>query len=97
VAEQETFRVRMDAQGRLVVPAEARRVLGAEPGETLVLTASRGRLVLETRGAVVARLRRTWARRVPSVDELLEQRREEAAREPATDAPRRPSGRLVRR
>jgi bifunctional DNA-binding transcriptional regulator/antitoxin component of YhaV-PrlF toxin-antitoxin module len=69
----------MDAQGRLVVPAEARRALGAKVGETLVLTAAdRGRLVLETRPAVLARLRRTWAPRLQSVDELLEARRDDA-------------------
>jgi AbrB family looped-hinge helix DNA binding protein len=78
VAEQETFRVRMDGQGRLVVPAEARRALGAAPGEALVLTATRGRLVLETRPAVLARLRKSWAARLPTVAELLEGRRDDA-------------------
>jgi AbrB family looped-hinge helix DNA binding protein len=77
VAERKGFRVRVDGRGRLVIPAEARRALGVEPGETLVLTRGRGRVVLETRAALVARLRRSWARRVPSVDDLLEQRRRE--------------------
>jgi sigma54-dependent transcription regulator len=72
------------------VPAAARPALGAEPGETLVLSAERGRLTLETREAVVVRLRRRWARRVPSVDQLLAGRREESAREQA-----RTAGRLV--
>lgn len=86
MAEHVAYGVKMDAQGRLVVPAAARRALGAEPGETLVLSVERGRLTLETRGAVVARLRRRWAWRVPSVDQLIEGRREEAAREHARDA-----------
>jgi bifunctional DNA-binding transcriptional regulator/antitoxin component of YhaV-PrlF toxin-antitoxin module len=78
LAEQETFQVRMDRQGRLVVPAGARQALGAEPGEVLVLSASQGRLVIETRRALLARLRRVWARRLQSVDELLEARRDDA-------------------
>lgn len=88
MADHLAYGVKMDAQGRLVVPAAARRALGAEPGETLVLSAERGRLTLETREAVVARLRRRWARRVPSADQLIAARRDDAAREHAREAQR---------
>jgi AbrB family looped-hinge helix DNA binding protein len=79
-----TLRVRMDGQGRLVIPAEARRALGAEAGESLMLTvADGGRLVIESRSAFLARLRKRFADRLPSVDALLAARAADAEREPA--------------
>jgi antitoxin PrlF len=69
-------------QGRLVIPAEVRAAVGLEPGDRLHLQVDNRRLVLERPGDAAARLR-ALARTVPSerslVDELLAERRAEAA------------------
>jgi AbrB family looped-hinge helix DNA binding protein len=70
-----------------VIPAELRRELGLEPGETLMARVESGRLVLEPRDAILARLRsEVRAARSPgtsAVDELIAERRREAQREAA--------------
>jgi AbrB family looped-hinge helix DNA binding protein len=68
-------------QGRLVVPAELRRELGIEPGEILLASAEDGRLVLETRRALLRGLTRRFGATLPSVEELLAERRREERRE----------------
>ena len=76
--------VTVGPQGRLVVPAPLRRLLGIEPGDVLVARAEDDRLVLERRAAVLARARSRYSA-VPAdvslADELIAQRREEARRE----------------
>ena len=71
----------MGPQGRLVIPAELRRELGIEPGEILLASAEDGRLVLETRRALLRGLTRRFGAALPSVEELLAERRREARRE----------------
>lgn len=68
--------------GRLVVPAPLRQELGLEIGDELVARAEEGRLIFEPRAAVVKRLRERFKDVKGSLaDELLAERREEAARE----------------
>ena len=68
-------------QGRLVVPAEARRELGLAAGDELVLHTEAGRLVIERREDAAKRLRGSY--RSPATDgaveELLTDRRQAAA------------------
>jgi len=70
-----------------VIPAELRRELGLEPGETLIARVEDRRLVLERGGEILARLRSELrdAKRpgTSAVDELLAERRREARREAA--------------
>jgi bifunctional DNA-binding transcriptional regulator/antitoxin component of YhaV-PrlF toxin-antitoxin module len=70
-----------------VIPAELRRELGIEPGETLMAHVESGRLVLERRGEILTRLRSELrAATQPGtsmVDELLAERRREVRREAA--------------
>jgi AbrB family looped-hinge helix DNA binding protein len=78
--------VTIGPQGRLVVPASLRRQLGLEPGDRLIARVEDGRLVLEPRSAVLARVRQMFAHVPPEVslvDELIAERRAEAAREDA--------------
>jgi AbrB family looped-hinge helix DNA binding protein len=49
--------LRIGPQGRVVIPAEMRRELGIEPGETLMARVESHRLVLERRGEILERLR----------------------------------------
>jgi AbrB family looped-hinge helix DNA binding protein len=76
--------VRVGPQGRFVIPASIRRAMGIVPGETLIVRAKDGQLVLEKPDRVLARLKSTFAN-VPSdvslVDELISERREEARQE----------------
>lgn len=77
-------RVTVGPQGRIVIPAELRKELEIHAGEQLVARAERGRLVLETREAILARLQKRFAhipRDVSLADELIAERRAEGARE----------------
>ncbi len=71
-------------QGRLVIPAEVRAALGLTPGDQLHLHVSGARLVLQREQDAVDELR-ALAKDVPKsrsfVDELLAERRREAAAE----------------
>jgi len=79
--------LRVGPQGRIVIPAELRRELGLEPGETLIAHVESGRLVLERRGEILDRLRSELREATQPgtsmVDELLAERRREARREAA--------------
>ena len=71
----------LGAQGRLVVPIEARKELGLTAGDELVLHTEDGRLVLERRQDAGKRLRGLYASASTQglVEELLEERRAAAA------------------
>lgn len=76
----------MGRQGRLVIPAALRQLLGFEEGDTLVAREEAGRLVLEKQAMVKQRLKARFAQ-VPNdrslADELIAERREAAKREVA--------------
>jgi AbrB family looped-hinge helix DNA binding protein len=71
----------------VVIPAEMRRTLEIQPGETLVAHVEEDRLVLERREQILERLRSELRGTTPlgtsMVDELIAERRAEAGREAA--------------
>ncbi len=75
----------MGPQGRVVIPAALRRELGLRPGDRLLARVEDGQIVLETREAIMARIKARFAAAVPPgvslVDELIAERRAEARRE----------------
>jgi AbrB family looped-hinge helix DNA binding protein len=76
--------VRVGAQGRLVIPADLRKALNLKTGDRLVARKVGESLVLERREAIVKRLQdrfRHIPKEVSLADELIAERREEAARE----------------
>jgi AbrB family looped-hinge helix DNA binding protein len=77
-------RVRVNKQGRVVIPAAFRQALGITPGEELIARVEAAGLVLEKFETVERRLLARFAH-LPSkpsvVDELLAERREAARRE----------------
>jgi AbrB family looped-hinge helix DNA binding protein len=79
--------LRIGPQGRVVIPAELRRTLAIEPGETLMAHVEADRLVLERREQILERLRGELRGSVPEgvsmVDELIAERRAEVRRETA--------------
>jgi AbrB family looped-hinge helix DNA binding protein len=77
-------RVNVGPQGRVVIPARLRRILAIDQGDTLVARVEDGRIVLEKREQVLARLRRRFEKvpgEVSLANELISERREEARRE----------------
>lgn len=74
--------VRLDHQGRLVIPVGLRRELGLEEGTELTIRSDGRRLVIQPRSEVLERLRGRFAA-VPDdlslADELLADRRGESS------------------
>ncbi len=74
------------AQGRIVIPAHLRKAMNLKSGDRLLVRRENERIVLERREAVAARLRKRFSHiqaGVSLVDELLEERRAEAAQDAA--------------
>lgn len=76
---------RVDAQGRIVIPADIRHALGIDTGEPLTLIVEGGKLRIFTLEQTIRRVQDEVAKYVPPgvslVDELIAERRAEAARE----------------
>ncbi len=80
------MKVRVGPQGRVVIPAAVRQALGMEVGEELIMRVEDGRMVFGCREDVVRRLRWLFAGVAPGrslSEELIAERREDAARETA--------------
>lgn len=77
--------VRVGSQGRIVLPLELRRELGAEEGAVYTAHVDEdGRLILESRQALLRRMQqeaRAAAGSRSPLQELLDERRREAAGE----------------
>ncbi|ALE86605.1 AbrB/MazE/SpoVT family DNA-binding domain-containing protein [Pseudonocardia sp. HH130629-09] len=79
----------VNRDGRILIPAQVRRDLGLAAGSALLLSVEDGRVVMESRAQLVARMRREIAEAwqgdpaVSVTDELLAERRAEAAAEDA--------------
>ncbi len=77
--------VRVDLQGRLLVPKEMRDAVEMKPGGRVTLLVENGEIRVITPTAAVHRMRELSAKYNPSgrslVDELIAERRAEAERE----------------
>lgn len=79
-------RARINQQGRIVIPAECRAAAGLKPGDELIVEAvGQGELRLRTKEQAIKEAQAIVARYVPKgrdlVQELIDERRAEAARE----------------
>jgi AbrB family looped-hinge helix DNA binding protein len=79
-------RARINQQGRIVIPAECRAVAGLKPGDELLIEAiGEGELHLRTPEQAIKEAQAIVARYLPKgrdlVQELIDERRAEAARE----------------
>lgn len=78
-----TIRTRVGKGGRVVIPAEYRKSLGLKPGDEVLLVLEKDEVRLVTLRQAVERAQSLVRRYVPRnrslVDELLEERREEAS------------------
>jgi AbrB family looped-hinge helix DNA binding protein len=81
----ESTRVRVDAAGRVTLPAEFRHKLGIEPGQELILAEDGLGIRLQTFAQAAHSAQEAFAPyRIPGksvVDELIRERRGEAKRE----------------
>lgn len=79
------YRVRVAAGGRIVIPAEVRQELGVKEGDELILSRGESGFRMSTVEQVVkeaqAYFRQFKRPGVSVVDELLDERRHEAAKE----------------
>ncbi|MGZ4114838.1 MAG: AbrB/MazE/SpoVT family DNA-binding domain-containing protein [Actinomycetota bacterium] len=75
--------VTVGPQGRIAIPAAVRRDLDLEEGTTLAVRVEGRRLILETRGEILDRLRKRYADAGAKglSRELIADRRDEARRE----------------
>jgi AbrB family looped-hinge helix DNA binding protein len=77
--------VRIAQGGRVVIPAEFRKALGLEIGDDMVIELTNGELRLRSFDAALKRVQEIVRRYVPEgvslADELIRERRAEAARE----------------
>jgi AbrB family looped-hinge helix DNA binding protein len=77
--------VRIGPGGRVVIPAEFRKALGLEIGDDMVMELANGELRLRSFDADLKRVQEIVRQYVPEgvslADELIRERREEAARE----------------
>jgi AbrB family looped-hinge helix DNA binding protein len=77
---------RINQQGRIVIPAECRAAAGLKPGDDLMIEPiGEGELRLRTRRQAIKEAQAIVARYLPKrrdlVQELIDERRDEAARE----------------
>jgi AbrB family looped-hinge helix DNA binding protein len=81
----EVYRAKLNYEGRIVIPAACRKKLGMVPGQDVLLQINDGGLFVYTQELCLSRLREWVVDRVaPGVslaDELLSERRAEAAKE----------------
>ena len=77
-------RAKIGLGGRLVVPAGYRRALGVKPGDEVILSLADGEVRMSTLERAIERAQALVRRYVPAdvslADELISERREEAAR-----------------
>lgn len=77
--------VSVNNQGRVTIPSQVRRAAGIEPGASVVVYVEDGRVVIEVRDRLAARVRRdvarAWTGSGSVVDELAAERRAAAERE----------------
>jgi AbrB family looped-hinge helix DNA binding protein len=72
---------KINAQGRIVIPIQLRQQLGLTAGSKLVARLDGNRIILEKTDDVFQRLRATFNASESLVEELIAERRSEAANE----------------
>lgn len=92
----ESFTVNVDSQGRILIPSKLRKQAGIEPGCEVLVFSENGGIVIARREIALAQAQQIVARYLGDqqgslVDELIAERRREAARESEKNARERKS------
>ena len=78
-------KAKLNANGRVVIPAAVRKALDFRPGDELIMRVEDGELRLSTRRQALARARRMIRHYIPGDEDLtqslIDDRRKEALRE----------------
>lgn len=87
--EQSNVRVKIGEGGRIVIPVRMRNAVGAKVGDSVTLSLEENSIHITTQKDALQRLQELVRRHVPEgvslADEMIRDRREEAAREEAKD------------
>ena len=79
------IKTKLGKGGRVVIPADYRKMLGIEPGDEVIVSFKDGEVRITTVMGAIKRAQAIVRRYVPEgvslVDELIRERRREAARE----------------
>ena len=79
-----SMEVRLDKQGRIVIPAKLRQTVELRPGDPLIVRVEGGRIILERKEAILERVKQRFAAVPPEVDlaeELIAERNAEVRQE----------------
>lgn len=83
--EHRVYRSRIDKSGRIVLPAEVRESLGVSEGDSVLVVQEGETVEILTMREAIRQAQEFFCRLVPAdvslADELIRERREEAARE----------------
>jgi AbrB family looped-hinge helix DNA binding protein len=83
-----TCHLKLGVDGRLIIPASARRELGLEPGDSVVLESDGTSLLIRSAESVLEETQNYFSQfaipGVSIVDELIGERRQEVSRESAS-------------
>ena len=80
-----SIKTKLGQGGRIVLPAEFRKAMGIKPGDEVILSMKEGEVRVTTRQAAIKRAQGMLRQYIPEgrslSDELIQERRAEAARE----------------
>ncbi len=80
-----TIRTKLDAGGRVIIPAQLRSAMGIKPGDEVLMALSEGELRIFSLGHAIQRAQELVRGYVPKgkslADELIQDRRSEGAEE----------------
>jgi len=84
-SEYKVFRTKIDSSGRVVLPSDLRTAMHVSAGDTVQIVMEAGTVQIKTQQQALREAQEYFCKTIPAevrlVDELLRERREDAARE----------------
>jgi len=83
--DHRVFRTKIDSSGRVVLPSDVRTAMNVSTGDTVQIVMEAGTVQIKTQQQALREAQEYFCKTIPRnvqlVDELLRERREDAARE----------------